>query len=724
MSPSSIEGLVLKNIGGNMAREIRMGIDVGGTHTKAVAIDNATHEIVGRSIVKTTHDHEEGVAKGVVQCFQQCLAENEIGPDEVVFIAHSTTQATNALLEGDVSKVGVIGIGPGGLSGMLSKKQSNIPTIDLGGGRQIETGHRYLNQKGLTDEKIEQAILELKNENAEVLVASKAFGVDSIAQEEQTQKMAEENGMLVSVASNISKLYGLTRRTRTAAINASILPKMLATADSTEGAVSSSGVKVPLMIMRGDGGVMDISEMKKRPVLTMLSGPAASVVGALMYLRASNGIYFEVGGTSTNIGVIKNGRPAVDYSVVGGHSTYVNSLDVIVLGVAGGSMVRASDNALVDVGPRSAHIGGMPYAVYTPIEEIEDPQLEFFAPRPGDPADYVKIKLKSGKYVTLTNSCAANILGYVKEGDYSEGYVESARACMQPLADYMGVSVEDCARQILQKSYEKIAPVIQHFSEKYKIEQDQTSLVGCGGGASALLPFTAEKMDLAYSIPEEAAVISSIGVALAMIRDVVERVIPNPTAEDIADIKREAKNLAIKSGAVADTIEVQIEVDSQTSKVTAIALGSTEVKTTDLLKVIDEAEGKELAAASMKVTPSDVNTDIETDTFFIFSNDLEDKHQVRLLDKKGFIKVQRKDAKAYEFEAENWKEVMEEAWNDAIIYKAEMQRTPDMYLCISGKVLDFEGTVSLEQLLMIMDSEFVDADPKEKVIVIAAKSEV
>ena len=90
---------------------------------------------------------------------------------------------------------------------------------------------------------------------------------------------------------------------------------------------------------------MEISEMK-RPVLTMLSGPAASVMGSLMYLRASNGVYFEVGGTTTNIGVIKDGRPAIDYSVVGGHRTYISSLDVRVLGVAGGSMVRADKNGV------------------------------------------------------------------------------------------------------------------------------------------------------------------------------------------------------------------------------------------------------------------------------------------------------------------------------------------------------------------------------------------
>lgn len=113
----------------------------------------------------------------------------------------------------------------------------------------------------------------------------------------------------------------------------------------------------------------------------MLSGPAASVMGSLMYLRASNGVYFEVGGTTTNIGVIKDGRPAIDYSNVGGHRTYISSLDVRVLGVAGGSMVRADKSGVKDVGPRSAHIAGMDYAVFTPEEEIVDPKVVFFSER-------------------------------------------------------------------------------------------------------------------------------------------------------------------------------------------------------------------------------------------------------------------------------------------------------------------------------------------------------
>ncbi|WP_186422540.1 hydantoinase/oxoprolinase family protein [Lacrimispora celerecrescens] len=707
-----------------MSREIRVGIDVGGTHTKAVAIDNATHEIVGQSIVMTSHDHELGVAAGVIECFKNCLTANGIKPDDVVFIAHSTTQATNALLEGDVAKVGILGMGPGGLGGILSKKQSAVPDIDLGTGRKIEINHTYLPVKKADDKGIEGAVEQLRDGGAQVLVASQAFGVDSNDDEERVRVYAEKNGMMVSIASDISKLYGLTSRTRTAAINASILPKMMNTANSTESAVHSSGINVPLMIMRGDGGVMDIGEMKKRPVLTMLSGPAASVIGALMYLRASNGIYFEVGGTSTNIGVIKNGRPAVEYAVVGGHRTYVNSLDVTVLGVAGGSMVRAANGKLVDVGPRSAHIAGAKYAVYTPQEEIDEPELEFFAPKAGDPADYVRIRLASGERVTITNSCAANILGYVKDGDYSQGNVESARICMKPLADYLGVSIEECARQILAKSCEKVAPVITGFAEKYKIEAEQISLVGCGGGASALLPFTAETMKLNYSIPEYAEVISSIGVALAMVRDVVERVVPNPTGADIVDIKKEAKTLAIKSGAVPDSIEVQIEIDPQTNKITAIALGSTEVQTTDLLKACDEKEARTLAAASMNLTESDLECPISNDLFYVFTAVKNQKTQLRLLDKKGFIKVQRGDAKAVTFTGEVWEEEVEKMWNSMLSYKNEMERTPDLYLCIEGKVLDFANTISLEQLKIIMGTEFVGLAPEETVILIGARSEM
>lgn len=235
-------------------RMVRVGIDVGGTHTKAVAIDNKTHEIVGKASVMTTHDHEFGVAEGIVEAFHKCLDENGIHPEEVIFIAHSTTQATNALLEGDVASVGILGIGKGGLEGVLAKRQTRIGDIPLGTGKFIHTFHSYLKMSQLNPSVIRSALESLKQQGTEVVVASKAFGVDSHEEEMMVQQVSQELNLPCTVASDISKLYGLTVRTRTATINASILPKMLETASRTQESVRRAGIHVPLMMMRGDGG--------------------------------------------------------------------------------------------------------------------------------------------------------------------------------------------------------------------------------------------------------------------------------------------------------------------------------------------------------------------------------------------------------------------------------------------------------------------------------------
>lgn len=703
-----------------MKRFVRMGIDVGGTHTKAVAIDYATHEIIGKSSVKTTHDHLNGVAAGVVQSFQNCLQENQISPDDVVFVAHSTTQATNALIEGDVAKVGVIGMSKGGLEGFLAKRQTRLNDIDLGNKKKIEIVNAFLPVKHLNVDRVAETISNLEKEKAEVLVSSMAFGVDNGEPERVVYEAASCKAIPTTMASDITKLYGLTRRTRTAAINASILPKMLDTATSTENSVREAGVNVSLMIMRGDGGVMEINEMKKRPVLTMLSGPAASVMGSLMYLRASNGVYFEVGGTTTNIGVIKNGRPAIDYSIVGGHPTYISSLDVRVLGVAGGSMVRANQAGIIDVGPRSAHIAGLDYAVFTPTEEIKGPKVVFFSPKEGDPADYVKVVMEDGQEVTITNTCAANVLGLVQEEHFSYGNVPSACKALQALADYCQTTVEDIAEQIMAKSYAKIEPVILELAEKYHLEKDQISLVGVGGGAASLITYFSNKMGVKYSIPENAEVISSIGVALAMVRDVVERIIPSPSKEDIRALKNEAMNKAIESGATPESIEIHVEIDPQTSKVTAIATGSTEVKATDLTKEITLPEALELAAEDMRVSTAEVEVIESTPFFYVVGEKKRPKNAgaIRIVDQKGFIKVQRGNAACLKTTAGNYLSAVEKLWEEMAVYQTELIARPEFYLCLGARISDFTAT-DLEQLQLLMDLEISTLEPGEEVIVVA-----
>ena len=143
------------------------------------------------------------------------------------------------------------------------------------------------------------------------------------------------------------------------------------------------------MIMRGDG-VMDIEEMRKRPNYNVIW--TSSHCRCPMYLKVSNGIFFEVGGTSTDIGVIKNGRPMIDYAVVGGQRTMVNSMDVHTGGVAGGSMIRAGGGNIIHVGPRSCHIANLSYVAFTEPEKIK-PKVVQITPIEGDPSDYIVMKL-------------------------------------------------------------------------------------------------------------------------------------------------------------------------------------------------------------------------------------------------------------------------------------------------------------------------------------------
>src|SRR3954452_18032486 len=140
----------------------RIGIDVGGTFTKAVLIDNASHEVVGRFSVLTTHADPRGVAKGVVEVFRNVLEQSGVDPKQVIFLAHSTTQATNALLEGDVAPVGIIGMSTR-LESLLARGQSAMKSIELAPGRYLTPVNRFLIKDHLTDQTINQAIAELKS---------------------------------------------------------------------------------------------------------------------------------------------------------------------------------------------------------------------------------------------------------------------------------------------------------------------------------------------------------------------------------------------------------------------------------------------------------------------------------------------------------------------------------------------------------------------------------
>jgi N-methylhydantoinase A len=709
------------------SKAYRIGIDVGGTFTKAVLIDNATHDVVGRYSVLTTHADERGVAKGVVEVFRNVLDRSGVDPKDVIFLAHSTTQATNALLEGDVAPVGVIGMA-GRVESLLARSQSRIGDIELAPGRHLKPGHRFITTETLDEGSARAAVEELRAEGMKVVVATSAFSVDDNSAEETVRRAANDIDIPVTCGHEISKLYGLTIRTRTAVINASILPKMIDTAEMTEASVREAGIQAPLMIMRGDGGVMDINEMRRRPAMTMLSGPAASVAGALMHLRVSDGIYFEVGGTSTNIGVIRNGKPTVKYARVGGHETYVSSLDVRVIGIAGGSLVRVRDGKLVDVGPRSAHIAGLPYSAFAEPAVFAGATVEYVKPHADDPDDYVAIKGNDGRRYAITNTCAANVLGYAKPGLHAHGNVEAAKAAMAPLAKGLGCSVEDAARQILDKATSKAVPIVEQLIAEYGLDRDQAVLVGEGGGAGALIPFTAERMSLQHTISKDAEVISSIGVALALVREVVERVIPNPQPEDLKAIKREAFDAVVRLGAAAENVEVTIEVNPHTQRVRATAMGASEMRAKTRTTVVSEAEAIAIGAKSMGIEPSAATVAAATDRMRVIQGTIKEKHlkfftktrhPIRAVDLEGVIRVQRADGKVTSVHARNGLEVLKRFWEDSTIYNGDSVIVPDMFIVVGAHVVDLTGIVSLDQAMAVARTEFEGLGPDVTVVFIA-----
>lgn len=708
---------------------IRIGIDVGGTFTDGIAIDDTSYEIIGKVKVPTTHSAAEGVAKGIIQAIKKLVEEYNLNPDDIVFLAHGTTQATNALLEGDVEKVSIVATGSG-LEGMRAKSDTEIEAIELAPGKYIESSSYFINHKDL-DRQLGDLIDDLKKQGTKVIVAAEPYSVDDPANENKIIQEAVKRGLSATATHEISKLYGLKRRTRTSVINGSILPKMIETANMTYNSVQESGIKAPLMIMRGDGGVMGIEEMKRRPILTLLSGPAGGVAGALMYEQVSDGIFLESGGTSTDISVIKNGEVMLDYAKIGNHKTFVSSLDVRTVGIAGGSMIVVEGLEIVDVGPRSAHIAGLPYEVFASEEDIVEPELIKVKPREGDP-DYLAIKCRNGKEYALTLAGASNILKKVPEGSYAVGNYKAAYKAYEPLAKSLGKSVDEVAELVLRKAVDKVKEVVDELITDYELDKNIIELVGGGGSAGVVVPYLAEYMNLKYRIAKNAEVISTIGVALAMVKEVVERTIINPTEEDIMKVRNEAKELILKSGANENTVEIKVEIDQKNNLVRATATGSTDFKKNDLSKKdLKEDELRELMALSMETKEDRVKKLAESSGLLVYGSIKKKKsffglikkkvRPLRIVTRQGVIKLNVSDGEVVSTVIANLDKTLRNELEKRTIYMDAGGEVPKVFIGCGSRILDFSGLIDTEQIVAMANIELNAYDEDEAVFIIFIK---
>lgn len=706
-----------------MSRNLRLGIDVGGTFTDVVAVDARTRAVVASVKVPTTHTAPEGVAAGIIAGIEAIFARSGVAAAEVAFIAHSTTQATNALLEGDVANVGVLGLLDG--FGPLARLQMRFPQLQLAPGVPFQA--RFAFARG--GDGAHAAIERLRADGVQAIAVSQAFAVDRPDAEIAAAADARALGLYATAGHEVSAMYGLRARTRTAALNAAILPKMVRTARMTDDAVKRATISAPLMVMRSDGGVMDVREMERRPILTLLSGPAAGVAGALLHENVTDGIFIEVGGTSADCSAIRAGMPQMRPARVGGHRTMLRTLDVRTLGIAGGSMIRANDRTIVDVGPRSAHIAGMKYASFVAPELLEGARVEHVRPTPHDTPDYVALVARDGTRIALTPTCASNLLGFVPERAFARGDAQSARRGFEVLAEHLHADPEQLARDLLDIASEKVIAAVNELIADYELDRETLVVVGGGGGAAALVPYVAQRSGVEFRLARDAEVISPIGVALALVREVVERTMVDPSPDDILRIRREAQDAVVAAGASPERVEVAIEIDTQRNLVRATASGASELAESAAHRVEDEETLARSAAALLRAQPAEVRRVAATDALVVFERTralrgrfgrARSVRDVRVLDRTGVGRLALRDAVVREARAASAIEQLRESIEEATAFGDVGRALPDIYVLHGARIADFSGLASAEQAAALAQEELAGRAEDAPVVILAA----
>src|ERR687897_114168 len=652
-----------------MNRKIRVGIDVGGTFTKAIAIDIASGTFIGKTTVPTTHNSERGVADGIIIALRDLIKQFSIERSEIELISHSTTQAVNALLEGDTVKVGIIGMGVG-LEKSNVVKRTNIKNVELSLHKYLHTCYRFMDtSKYLDINEIIFTIASLKREGADVLVVSEAYGVDDPSNEKYVMNYSD---IPITGGHELTGIYGLEIRTLNAAINAGIMPKAISIAKYLEEAVRKENIPSPIMIMKGDGGVTDIDTFKNKPILTILSGPAASVAGALLYSHILHGVFIEIGGTSTNISIIKNGKPEIRYVSIMDHPTCIRSVDVRVAGVAGGSLIRISNHKIIDVGPRSAHIAGLRYSCFVEPHEL--------------------------------------------------GNQRSAIKSLSLLGEKIGVDYQTIAGMILDFSIKKILHIMEPMIKEYHLDENKIILVGGGGGASVLVPYMATKCKFTHEIAKNAEVVSSIGVAAAMIYEEIEKTIDKPDPNDVSNVIEEVKKRAIDRGAVPESISIQTEFVKERTLLRAIATGNVELDIgKNNRKEITEKEASAIACSILD--SNHVQPILNMKNYFGFSCETikkqffvkKRKNPIVILDKFGRIRLMLENAKIISGNKKIKNEI------DTMIYqlmnKSNEELAPQIHILDDMKIVDFSSLISPDHLIDALKKE-IDKTNTDKITII------
>jgi len=325
---------------------VLLGIDTGGTYTDAVLLDEERGVIAAAKALTTKYDLSVGIQHAV----EMILPHPH--PD-IQLVSLSTTLATNAIVEGKGSPICLLLIG-----------YDPCTVAETGLERLIASERIVFIQGGHTVTGEEQAPLDIDTAREAILTHARSvaafaisgyFGVRNPAHELRIKRLVRRlTGLPVTCGHELTTHLDAPRRALTVALNARLTPLLHQLILTVREVLTSQGINAPLMVVKGDGSLIEANMALERPVETILSGPAASVIGARYLSNAGDCFVIDIGGTTTDIAALHNGYPILNHkgAQVGGWRTMVEALDVRTTGLGGDSEVHVDDTGNLSVGPR------------------------------------------------------------------------------------------------------------------------------------------------------------------------------------------------------------------------------------------------------------------------------------------------------------------------------------------------------------------------------------
>ncbi|MBX6322074.1 MAG: hydantoinase/oxoprolinase family protein, partial [Rhodospirillaceae bacterium] len=326
-----------------------LGLDTGGTYTDAVLLDPAAGRVVAAGKALTTrHD----LAIGLREAMEAVLAEAAAPAEAIGLVSLSTTLATNALVEGQGSPICLLLIGYDDSAldrAGLGRVMGPDPVVHVRGGHTPAGDEREpLDLEAVT------AAARRHAPQVAAFAVSGFFSVRNPAHEIAAREAVRAaTGLPVTCGHELTARLDAPRRALTAALNARLIPQIAALVQAIQGLLARKGIGAPLMVVKGDGSLLSAAAALQRPVETILSGPAASVVGARFLSGEAEVVVADIGGTTTDVALLKDGRPVLspDGATVGGWRTMVEAIAVHTVGLGGDSEIGLEEDGL-RVGPR------------------------------------------------------------------------------------------------------------------------------------------------------------------------------------------------------------------------------------------------------------------------------------------------------------------------------------------------------------------------------------